>query len=771
MTAGARIRDRFEQGWRFFQGNAPGARKVIFNDRKWRKLNLPHDWSIEGSFSQDDPGGSGGGYLPGGLGWYRKVFALDGKYGNKQFVIEFDGVYMNATVWINGHKLGTHPYGYTSFHFDITPYLKFGKAKNVLAVRVDNSKRPNTRWYSGAGIYRHVRLMITNKVHVSHWGTAVTTVKATKSAATIEIKTAVENQSRADEKVELVTRIVGPGRKTVGFVTNTRKIRAGAAGRFVQQIVVKKPSLWDVDSPALYEAVTTVKAGGDVKDEYVTTFGVRTFCFDPDKGFVLNGRRLKLKGVDLHHDNGCLGAVVYDRAEERRVELMKSIGANAIRTSHNPPSPEFLDACDRLGMVVMDEAFDEWEKGKLKYGYKDYFKECWRDDLTSMVMRDRNHPSVVLWSIGNEVCEQGKQRGARIADMMARFIRKLDPSRPVGYGAHPGPWTPELWEALDVCGYNYREDLYASDHRKYPKRCILGSETNPLFAFQTWTKALENKHIIGEFIWTGMDYIGESGIGWAKDAYSRYPANTACCGELDVCGFKKTRSYYRDILWNNGTQLHIAVREPLADREPFNLNIWGWPAAKSSWTWPESSRAGRFWTHVDVFSACEEVELRLNGRKIGRNTTSKASRYMATWIVPYEPGTLEAIGYIGGRKVASQVLRTAGDPAKIGLRPDRRTIAADGYDLSFVTVEVQDRKGMLHPNAGNEVHFGLKGPGEIVGVGNGDQKSVEPFLANRRTAYNGRCQVVIRSAGKPGRIELAARAEGLAPGKVTIVAR
>jgi len=533
---------------------------------------------------------------------------------------------------------------------------------------------------------------------------------------------------------------------------------------------VPQPSLWDVNSPVLYRAVTSVKTGGRVTDGHVTPFGIRTFRFDPDKGFILNGRCLQLKGVNLHHDNGCLGAVVYDRAEERRVELMKSIGANAIRTSHNPPSPEFLDACDRLGVVVIDEAFDEWEEGKLKYGYKDHFRKCWRADLTSMVRRDCNHPSIVLWSIGNEVPEQGKLKGARTAGKLARFIRKLDPTRPVGYGAHPGAWTPQLWAALDVCGYNYRDDLYASDHQSFPQRCILGSETFALYAFRTWTRATDNRHIIGEFIWTGMDYMGESGIGYAKDVYTRYPVNTACCGELDICGFKKTRSYYRDILWSNGAPLHIAVRQRLTAGEVFKLSPWGWPAAKSSWTWPvPGNKDVHEDVHVDVYSACEQVELRLNGRVIGRSTTSRASQYMATWLIPYAPGTLEAVGYRHGRQVASRTLRTAGDPAKIRLTADRRTIRADGYDLSFVTVEVLDQKGILHPNADNEIQFAVNGPGEIIGVGNGDQKSVESFQARQRKAYNGRCLVVIRSTRRGGRIKLTAESRGLAPAQAIIV--
>ena len=764
-----RQRSRFEDDWKFHKGNRAGAWQVTHNDRSWRTLDLPHDWSIEEPFDRKAPNGAGGGYLPGGWGWYRKTFTLPAEIEGKRVIVDFDGVYMNATVWINGHKLGTHPYGYTAFHYDLTPHLTFGEAKNVLAVRVDNSKQPNTRWYSGSGIYRHVWLTVTDPIHVAHWGTAVSTVSATKASATIAIETTLQNEAADATTVTLGTRIVGPDGKSVGTVETKKRLAAGGSGTVVQQLIVRNPLRWDVDSPYLYRALTSIEADGKVRDDYETTFGIRTFAFDAEKGFILNGRPLKLKGVDVHHDNGCLGAVVYDRAEERRVELMRSIGANAIRTSHNPPSAEFLDACDRLGVVVMDEAFDEWEIGKRKYGYKDYFKKWWRDDVASMVLRDRNHPCVVLWSIGNEVPEQGKMRGARTAARMARHIRRLDPTRPVGYGAHPGPWTPQLWEALDVAGYNYRDDLYAPDHRKYPKRCVLGSETFSLYAFQTWTRATGNKHIIGEFIWTGMDYIGESGIGFAKAAHAEYPVNTACCGEVDVCGFKKTRSYYRDILWNNGTELHIAVRRRLAEGEAFKMSPWGWPEAKSSWTWPDALRT---WpcndshdVQVDVYSTCEEVVLKLNGKTIGRNTTSKASRYMATWMVPYQPGTLEAIGYRGGKAVTRQVLHTAGAAARLRLAPDRKAIATDGQDLSFVTIEVLDAKGTFHPNADNEIRFSISGPAEIAGVGSGDPASLESFQGGKRKAYNGKCLVVIKSkrGAKPGPIKLTARSKGLKP--------
>ncbi|MFO7870119.1 MAG: glycoside hydrolase family 2 TIM barrel-domain containing protein [Kiritimatiellia bacterium] len=770
-----RITERLEEGWRFHRGDAAGAWRESTDDSGWRRVTVPHDWSIEGPLNPRDAGGKSGGYLPGGRAWYRKSFKLPaGRRGGRVF-LEFDGVYMNGTVWVNGHRLGTHHYGYTGFCFEITKWSRFGRKRNLVAVRVDNSKRPNTRWYSGAGIYRHVRLVVKNAVHIRRYGVSAVTVRAGRDRARLEITSLVRNDSESSAEVFLRTAVIEPdGRKAAGS-RDSKRIPAGRTGKFVQRVTVKRPRLWSPDAPSLYRIDTAAGNLEGTMDTCSANFGIRTYRLDAEKGLVLNGKPIKLRGVNMHHDNGCLGSAAWDRAEERRVELVKSIRANAIRTSHNPPSPAFLDACDRLGIVVVDEAFDEWKVGKLKYGYKDYFGKCWRDDLREMVMRDRNHPSVFIWSIGNEVPEQDKASGAKTAAMMARYVRKLDPTRPVGYGAHPKGWTDDLWKALDVCGYNYRDDLYGKDHRKYPGRRIFGSETFALYAFKTWNCAVENRHVIGEFIWTGMDYIGESGIGFAREEHTGYPTHTACCGELDTCGFKKTRSWYRDILWGKDPVLHIAVRRRLKEGEPFRLNPWGWPEAKSSWTWPDAIRE---WPadapedmHVDVYSTCDEVELTLNGKKIGRNSTSKLSRYMASWIIPYEPGILEAVGYTAGRAVMTDRLVTAGKPEALRLKPDRGRIRADGRDLSYVTVEVTDGKGLRQPNADNGIRFSVKGPGVIAGVDNGHPASEEAYQGRKRSAYNGRCLVVIRAGKKPGTIVLTARSPGLKQGRAVIRTR
>jgi len=409
-----RARVNFDFNWKFSKGDIPGAENTTFDDADWKNINIPHDWSIEGPFGKDNPSGRSGGYLPGGIGWYRKSFDLFQKYRGKKIFIEFDGVYMNSNIWINGHHLGNHPYGYTSFHYDVTPYLKYGDSKNVLAVRVDNSKQPNSRWYSGSGIYRHVWLLITDKLHVGHWGTFVTTPEISKESATVEIKTKIKNETNVSKQVNLITTIVDKDNKIVKTIETSQKISQNGEYEFMQRAEIKSPNLWSPDNPYLYQIYTEVKEGEKVIDDYETPLGIREFHFDADHGFFLNGENTKIKGVCLHHDCGCLGAACHERAVERKIEILKKIGCNAIRTSHNPPAPELLNYCDRYGLLVMDEAFDEWEKGKREYGYHKYFEEWADKDLKSMIYRDKNHPSIIMWSVGNEIPEQNSPEGVKI---------------------------------------------------------------------------------------------------------------------------------------------------------------------------------------------------------------------------------------------------------------------------------------------------------------------------------------------------------------------
>ena len=479
VSSQIRARVNFGFNWKFFKGDIPGAEDITFNDADWKSINIPHDWSIEGPFSKDNPSGRSGGYLPGGIGWYRKSFDLFQKYRGKKIFIEFDGVYMNSDVWINGHHLGNHPYGYTSFHYDVTPYLKYGDSKNILAVRVDNSKQPNSRWYSGSGIYRHVWLLITDKLHVDHWGTFVTTPEVSKESATVEIKTRIKNETNVCKQVDLITTIIDKDNKVVKTIDTTQEIPQNGEYEFIQRAKIKSPNLWSPDSPYLYKVYSTVKDEKKTVDNYETPLGIREFHFDANRGFFLNGENMKIKGVCLHHDCGCLGAACHERAIERKIEILKEIGCNAIRTSHNPPAPELLDYCDRYGLLVMDEAFDEWKKGKTEYGYHKYFEEGADKDLKSMIYRDRNHPSIIMWSVGNEIPEQSSPEGVKILRKLVKLVHEEDPTRPVTSACNNIKAANETGFAdlLDVVGYNYQERFYEEDHKNYPDRKIIGSET------------------------------------------------------------------------------------------------------------------------------------------------------------------------------------------------------------------------------------------------------------------------------------------------------
>ncbi len=505
-----------DAGWKFFLGDPGGAEATAFVDSSWRTVNLPHDWSIESVPEKGNPAGGGEGYFPAGIGWYRKTFQAPASWRGKRVSVEFDGVYRDATVYLYGRKLGTHPYGYTSFTFDLTPGLNFAGA-NVLAVRVDNSEQPNSRWYSGSGIYRHVRVVATDRVHVAHWGVFVSTPEATGESAKVSVRTRVANESKSDTNVTVETTLLDKAGKKVGVAHSKLDLASGKADDAEQEIAVANPALWTPATPTLYSAVSTVRQGGKVIDKVITPFGIRTLAWSAEKGFLLNGKSIKFAGGSVHHDNGPLGAAAFDRAEERRVELLKAAGYNAVRTAHNPPSPAFLDACDRLGLLVLDEPFDMWEVSKVKYDYGGDFDDWWRQDTSSMVMRDRNHPSIVIWGIGNEIPELTVEKGRTIAKQLADQVRSLDSTRPLTL-AFPGTTTAPNAEAvfslLDITGYNYSlASSYSADHEKLPSRIMLTTESFPQSAYALWKISQENPYVLGDFTWTAMDYLGESGIG------------------------------------------------------------------------------------------------------------------------------------------------------------------------------------------------------------------------------------------------------------------
>ncbi len=811
-----------DANWKFLPGDPAGAEARSFDDVNWRSVDLPHDWSIEGRPAKDNPTGSGGGFFPAGTGWYRKTFSAPAEWKGKRVSVEFDGVYRDATVYLNGHKLGNQPYGYTSFRFDLTPDLDFS-GKNVLAVRVDNSAQPNSRWYSGSGIYRHVRVVVTDPVHVAHWGVFITTKQASGEAAAISVRTRVANESAGQAGLTVETRIVDRAGKAAGRAQSTIEAPPAGETEASQEIAVAKPALWSPESPAVYRAVTKVLKEGKVVDEVETPFGIRTLAWSAEKGLLLNGKSIKLVGGSVHHDNGPLGATAFDRAEERRVQLLRAAGFNAIRTSHNPPSPAFLEACDRLGLLVFDESFDTWKASKAKFDYGRNFDEWWQRDISAMVLRDRNHPSVIFWSIGNEIPEVLVDRGPAMAKKLAGQVRSLDSSRPVTQAfptSTSGEYPDAVISNLDIVGYNYNlASHHEDDHRRLPSRIMMTTESFPGAAFNEWRLAKDNPYILGEFVWTAMDYLGESGIGsWAYGTpeqaamagkamsgmqsmvdkmflamangvdmaalmaqgaaqsgdspmsvlFPGFPWHASQCGDIDLTGQRKPQSYYRDILWNGGDRVYATVRLPEPDGKKTIVAGWAVYPTVPSWTWP--GQEGKT-MQVEVYSGVEKVRLFLNGKLIGEKPTGREQEFKAMFDVPYAAGTLKAVGVKGDRVVSESVLTTAGLAARLRLTADRSTIQGDGQDLSFVTVEAIDAEGRLQPNADQEVQFAISGPGLMAAVANADGRDTDSYQGTRRKLYQGRALVIVRSSKQGGAIRLSATAPGLSSSAITIQAK
>jgi beta-galactosidase len=767
----------FDYDWKFFSGDATSASARDFNDKDWRCLDLPHDWSIEGKLDPGNPTGGGGGYFPAGIGWYRKTFDVPIAWKGKLISIYFEGVYMNSEVFINGKSLGIHPYGYTTFSYDLTPYLDFG-GKNVLSVKADNSKQMNCRWYSGSGIYRHVWLMVTNPVHVATWGVNITTPQVTAEEAKVQIKTLVKNQTNLPQSIILRTSLLNINADNTEHNETKLELPANSQKEIEQHITVSKPLLWTPETPHLYQAEVKVLVDDRVTDDTRTTFGIRSIKFTTENGFQLNGKTVKINGGCVHHDNGCLGAAAFDRAEERRVELLKSAGFNAIRTSHNPPSEAFLDACDRLGIMVIDEAFDGWKTSKTPYDYSIYFNEWWQRDIEAMVLRDRNHPSIIIWSTGNEIIERKSPEAVETAKMLADCIHRNDPARPVTSAMTT--WDDEwaifdpLFAAHDIGGYNYQLHRAPSDHERVPSRIIVQTESYPRDAFANWKMVQSHNYILGDFVWTAFDYLGESGIGrwyysgekpgehWESDLF---PWHAAYCGDIDLTGWRKPISHYRDMLFNNTGHIYMAVREPESDTLKIMETRWSvWPTWES-WTWPGFEGKN---LQVEVYSRYPKVRLYLNEKLIGEQPTTEEQQFKAVFNVPYSPGILSAVGVNDNKESEPIILKTSGKSAKIRLIPDRIKISSDGQDLSFITVEVTDEDGILQPNAQNQLHFSVSGPGVIAGVDNADIKDPDPYSGNARKAWHGRALVVVRSTRDAGNIKLTVSSEDLPEASVMI---
>jgi len=775
----------FDQGWRFHLGDVPNGSSLTLNDGAWRQLNLPHDWSIEGKFSKENPATPEGGALPGGIGWYRKTFIVPASSKGKMVYVDFDGVYQKSTVWINGHELGFRPNGYISFEYDLTPYLNFG-GKNIIAVKVDNSVQPNSRWYSGSGIYRNVWLVTTNKVAVDHWGTYVTTPEVDGQSAKIHLQTRVKKRPGYTEAVRLSSSIVDASGKVVASNISDWVHISDSAANIEQDLLVKTPRLWSVENPYLYKIITKVMLVKEVSDVYVTPLGIRYFNFDADKGFSLNGKPMKILGVCDHHDLGSLGAAVNYRALERQLQMLKAMGCNGIRTSHNPPTPELLDLADKFGFIVMDEAFDCWEWGKVKYDYHLYFKEWHKRDLEDQVLRDRNHPSVFIWSIGNEIPQQGDTSALRIAPDLAAIVHSLDKTRPLTSANDRPDTTNKIIKsgAIDLIGYNYHEFNYAGFHDRYPGKKFIATETTsgletrgfyqmPSDSIMRWPTARDYKtqakmnadHTVsaydnvsppwgstheetwkvmkkypflsGMFIWTGWDYLGE------PTPYS-WPSRSSYFGIIDLAGFPKDVYYMYQSEWTDKTVLHI-------------LPHWNWKPGETVDVWA-------YYNHAD------EVELFMNGKSMGIKKKEGDDLHVM-WSVKFEPGTIKVVSRKDGKVVLTAEKHTAGKPAKIVLSADRSKIKADGKDLSFVTVKVLDKNGNLVPNADNLVKFKLNGNGSIAAVDNGSETDHDPFKANYRHAFNGLALAILQSSGKAGNITLTASSDGLQGASVVINAK
>lgn len=816
----------FNEGWKFIRDSINGAEDPSFNDSGWRNVDLPHDWSIEdlpgppsedqiGPFSKKSPGGFAMGYFIGGEGWYRKHFTIDKRDQGKRVMILFDGVMLESDVWINGIYLGHHAYGYTPFSYDLTPYIKPEGQSNVLAVRVRNKGR-TARWYNGSGIYRDVSLIITNQLHIDLNGIYVTTPEVSEEQAIVNIAINVINNQEDDADINIMTRLVNSDGKEVGRAKQSEIINSNSNKEINQSIRVNNPQLWSPDSPTLYKVEVTLRSNGKLLDANNITIGIRSIEYDAQKGLMINGKPVKLKGGCIHHDNGILGAAAFKRAEERKVEIMKANGFNAIRTSHNPPSARFLDACDRLGIMVIDEAFDKWAPNvMLPDGYLKVFEKYWQQDLKSMILRDRNHPSVIMWSIGNEIPAWNDTSVMEVRRRLADAVRALDPTRPVTEAIVGADWTKrspasdQLDEILDIVGYNYDWRSMPQSHSLYPERLMMTTESHPFDMYSIWQQIENFPWIIGDFVWSGMDYLGEAGVGYEKTENEKeqveflpeadaelvkfagpYPADfilqfgrrwpwfNAYCGDIDLIGAKKPQSYYRDVVWNR-SEMEIAVHTPMLPDTRYLLSAWGWPEELPCWTWP--GEEGKTF-QVSVYTHCTSVRLELNGKVIGVKETASETKtersllqmslidlpLRAVFEVPYSPGELKAIGLTDGKEVVSKVLKSAGEPAKIILTPDRYVISADRNDLAYVTVEVSDKEGNLIPNASVNVSIVVSGNGELIAAGNGSPDQMASFRQPHCRLYHGKALVILRPFAKPGNISLSASSDGLSPASIEI---
>jgi beta-galactosidase len=770
----------FNDGWKFYLGDASGAEQPTFNDTSWRSLSVPHDWSVELPFDKNSPAGNGGGLLDGGVGWYRKTFTLDASYSGQQIRIEFDGVYCNSQVWINGTSLGTRPYGYSTFQYDLTKYAKTDGSNNVIAVRVNNNQ-PNSRWYSGSGIYRNVWLTVLGPTHVAYNGAFITTPSVSATSATVSVAADVENQSSSSQSVTITAGIYdASGTMVASDTTAASNVAAGATSTLSQSLTVSNPHLWSTDSPYLYQVKLTLQVGTSAVDTYVVPIGLRSYNFDSSTGFSLNGKSMKLWGMAMHHDLGAIGSAYHHRALERQFEILKGMGVNAVRTSHNPPVPELLDLADQMGFLIMDEAFDVWETGKEpKYDYHLYFTQWAQTDIQDFVRRDRNHASVIMWSIGNEI--QGASTAT--AANLIKWVKAIDSTRPLTWACNDmGNSTNQAVAALlDLQGYNYLQNgsvtspIFDGQHTSHPTWKIFGSEmesggrsrgfystaadnpaswgscddsvmecsdypdtdASPADYEQMYVITTNRPWFAGEFDWTGFDYGGEPWpfAGNAKSSYF---------GIVDTAGFPKNGYYFWQSRLTTAPMVHIFPH-------------WNWTSGTTVKVW--------------VYSNCDSVELFLGGVSQGSKSFTSSSTASLGWSVPWASGALVAKGTKGGTVVATDEVDTASVAAKVNLAVDHTTIAADGRDLAFVTAVIQDSAGVMVPTASNSITFAVSGPGKLAGADNGDPIDLTAYSSPTRKAFNGKALAIVQSTGDPGQIVVTATASGLTAGSATTTAK
>lgn len=771
----------FNSAWHFKLNDSSDFSSVDFNDKKWRLVDVPHDWSIEGDFSKDNPAGVGGGALPGGTGWYRKTFSIPESDTLRRIYITFDGVYQNSEVYINGNLLGKRPNGYIGFQYDLTPYLNYGDKQNLIAVRVDNSDQPNSRWYSGSGIYRNVWLEKTNAIHIDLWGTYVTTHNVSEKSAEVDISIIVKNTTDISRELQIETQLLDMDNNLVAKEISNLTSKKNDTSELRQKIIIEKPHLWSIKEPYLYKAVSFVKNGMKEIDTYETSFGIRYFSFDEQEGFILNGEPLKIKGVCMHHDLGALGSAINTRAIERQLEILKNMGCNGIRTAHNPPAPELLDLCDKMGFIVQNETFDVWVKKKVENDYAQYWEKWHTKDLTDHLLRDRNHPSVFSWSIGNEILEQWDSTGSTIAKELAEIVSAYAPGMPVTSGLNdPQPKNfIERSGALDLIGFNYHSEWFESFPDSFPNKKFIATETvsslnsrgeydmpsdsirkwpyrwdepfydgnagNTCSSYdnchtpwgstheETWRLIKKHDFLSGMYIWTGFDYLGEpTPYGW--------PSRSSYFGIVDLAGFPKDAYYMYQSEWTDKPVLHLFPH-------------WNWKSGQNIDLW--------------AYTNYDEVELFVNGISKGKKSKGEEDLHLQ-WSVIFEPGTIKAVGTNPDGKSEEVVINTAGKPSKLRLTADRTIVLADNQDLSFITVEVLDKDNNLVPDADNLVEFTVTDLVSIAGVDNGKQTSHESFKANFRKAYNGKCLLIVKSKRKKGNGLIVASSNGLTSAELKI---